>query len=59
MNPQMHPSEEAQAILDLFEGEISIYEKKGEKEAGKWLRIKRMVGQKYLEIESSLSKAKL
>jgi hypothetical protein len=32
---QMHPSEELHAILGLFEGEISIYEKENENGSGK------------------------
>lgn len=59
INPQMHPPQEAQAILDLFEGEISIHEKRTEKGLGKFLKIKKMHGQKYLESELLLKKKKL
>jgi len=56
MDPEMHPSQEVRAILDLFEGEISIYEKETEKGAGKFLKIKRMSNQKYLEDELLLTR---
>jgi hypothetical protein len=56
MNPQIHPSQELQAILDLFDGEISIYEKETEKGLGRYLRIRKMSNQKYLENELPLKK---
>ena len=56
MNPQMHPSQEFQAILDLFDGEINVYERETDKGLGKYLKIKRMSGHKYLEDEISLKK---
>jgi hypothetical protein len=43
----MHPPEELHAILGLFDGEISIYEKGAEE----FLKIKRMSNQKYLKDE--------
>ena len=55
MNPQMHPQQELQAILDLFEGEINIYEK-GNK---KYLKIKKMSNQKYLDSELLLKREDL
>lgn len=55
VDPEMHPSEELHAILGLFDGEISIYEKGAEH----LLRIKRMSNQKYLEDELPLRKRQL
>jgi len=55
MNPHMHPLEEAQAILDLFDGEIEVYEK----EFKKLLRIKKMYGQNYISDNLPLNKNKL
>jgi len=52
MNSQMHPQQELQAILDLFEGEINIYEKSNRK----YLKIKRMSNQKYSDDELLLKK---
>ena len=47
----MHPSQEVQAVLDLFEGEINIYEKETEKGLQKFLKIKKMANQRYLKDE--------
>jgi len=56
IDPRMHPSEELYAILGLFDGEISIYEKETEKGLAKYLKIKKMSNQKYLEDELILKK---
>jgi KaiC/GvpD/RAD55 family RecA-like ATPase len=52
VDPQMHPPEELHAILGLFDGEINIYEKGTER----FLKIKRMSNQKYVEDELLLKK---
>jgi len=52
VDPEMHPSEELHSILGLFDGEINIYQKGAEK----FLRIKRMSDQKYLEDELLLTR---
>jgi len=54
IDPQMHASEELHAILGLFDGEISIYEKETEKGLRKYLQIKKMSNQKYLENDIAL-----
>jgi hypothetical protein len=59
MNPLMHPSEETQSILSLFEGEICIYEKETEKGSEKLLRIRKMYNQKYIDSALPLKKGKL
>lgn len=59
LNPQMHPAEEVQAVLDPFEGEINIYQRETAGAAQKYLRIRRMLNQRYLENEMQLVKAKL
>jgi len=59
MNPYMHPSEEVHAILGLFDGEINIYEKDTVKGSEKFLKIKKMYNQKYLESELPLRKERL
>jgi len=56
IDPQVHPSEELHAILGLFDGEINIFEKETEKGSGRYLKIKRMSDQKYLENEILLTK---
>lgn len=55
MNPYMHDTQEVQAILDLFEGEISIYER----DSAKSLKVRKMHNQRYLESELPLRKEKL
>ena len=59
MNPHMHSSEEVQAILGLFEGEINIYEMESPKGIRRFLRIKKMYNQRYIENKMLLKKEKL
>ncbi|MCJ7423184.1 hypothetical protein MUP01_02810 [Candidatus Bathyarchaeota archaeon] len=59
MNPHMHAPEELHAVLGLFDGEISIYEKEEQRSLAKYLRIKRMHNQRYLENELPLRKTRL
>ena len=56
IDSQMHPSEELHAILGMFEGEISVYEKETAKGLRKYLRIKKMGNSKYLEDELPLKR---
>ncbi len=58
VDPQMHSPEQVHAILDLFDGEISIYEKDGG-DFTKYLRIRKMHRQRYLETELPLKKTRL
>lgn len=55
MNRQMHAPEEAYAVLDLFDGEIEVYERDSEKT----LRIKKMYGQNYVGDDLPLCKERL
>jgi tetratricopeptide (TPR) repeat protein len=57
IDPQVHPSEELHAIAGLFEGEINICEKETEKGSQRYLKIKRMSDQKYLENEILLTRS--
>ena len=59
MDPEMHSSQDARAILDLFDGEINIHEKETDEGLGKYLKIKKMSGHKYLEDELPLKKGQL
>jgi tetratricopeptide (TPR) repeat protein/KaiC/GvpD/RAD55 family RecA-like ATPase len=56
MDPEMHPPQEVRAVLDLFEGEISIFKKETGKGPAKYLKIQRMSNQKYLEDELPLKR---
>ncbi len=55
VDPHMHAPHEAAAITSLFDGEISIYERDVETDH-KYLKIKRMHNESYLESELSLRK---
>jgi len=59
VNPHMHPPEEVQAILGLFEGEIRISEKETETGIEKILRIRKLYNQRYLENELPLTRESL
>jgi hypothetical protein len=59
MDPEMHPPQEVRAVLDLFEGEINIYERETAKGLEKFLKIKKMSNQNYLENELLIKKEKL
>jgi KaiC/GvpD/RAD55 family RecA-like ATPase len=54
VDPEMHSSEELHAILGLFEGEISVYEKENEKGSAKYLKIRKMSNHGYLDDELPL-----
>jgi len=56
MDAGMHSPQEVRAILDLFEGEINIHEKKIKKGFRKYLRIKKMHNQRYSDSELPLKK---
>jgi hypothetical protein len=59
MNPQMHPSEQTQAVLDLFDGELNICERETKKGSERFLRVKRLSAQEYLETEMPLRKERI
>lgn len=59
INPQMHTPQEVQALLDLFEGEIGISERETEGVLRKYLKIRKMLNQKYLDCELPLMKDRL
>ncbi len=59
MNPHMHPPREVHAILGLFEGEINIYEKETEEGIATFLKIRKMLDQRYSESKLHLRKDKL
>jgi KaiC/GvpD/RAD55 family RecA-like ATPase/tetratricopeptide (TPR) repeat protein len=59
VNPQMHPREEVEAILSLFDGEIALAEKDTDNGVKKVLKVKRLSGQEYLDTELEVTKEKL
>lgn len=54
LNPQMHPAQDVQAILDIFEGEICICEKQTRRGLEKFLAVRRLSNQRHLESELPL-----
>jgi len=56
MDPEMHLSKDVHAVLDIFDGEISIYEKETGRRSARFLRILRMLDQEYSEEELALGK---
>jgi tetratricopeptide (TPR) repeat protein/KaiC/GvpD/RAD55 family RecA-like ATPase len=59
IDPEMHLSKDVHAVLDIFDGEISIYEKETGKKSARFLRILRMLDQEYLEEELALGKKRV
>ncbi len=55
VNPQMHNTEEVQAVIDLFDGEIRVYEKADQR----LMQIRRMYEQEYIAEEMPLRKDRL
>jgi KaiC/GvpD/RAD55 family RecA-like ATPase len=56
IDPEMHLSKDVHAVLDIFDGEISIYEKETGKRPARFIRISRMLDQEYVEEELVLDK---
>ncbi|MGA2461184.1 MAG: tetratricopeptide repeat protein [Candidatus Bathyarchaeia archaeon] len=51
LNPFMHSSEEVQAVVDLFDGNLEIFEKDVEGSPGKFMRVRWMHGITVAETE--------
>ena len=56
VDPQMHPAEELQAVLGLFEGEIRVTEKETPQGTKQTLKIRKLYNQKYQENEIALTR---
>jgi hypothetical protein len=59
IDPGMHSQQEVRAILDLFDGEININEKKTKKGFKRYLIIKKLRAQQYSEEEMPLKRKEL
>lgn len=59
IDPSMHPSEEFQAVLSLFDGEIRISERENTLGVEKVLKILRLYNRRYSEREMVLTKEKI
>ena len=56
MNPSMHPPDQATAVLDLFDGEISLYQTEDPLECKKSIRVKKLRNQDYIKNPICLTK---
>jgi len=56
IDPQMHPPEELQSIVGIFDGEIRVTEKETPEGIKQTLRVRKLLNQKYLEKEIILTK---
>jgi hypothetical protein len=59
IDPRMHPPEETQAVLSLFDGEIRVTERDTPPGVRQVLQIRRLHNQKYSEQELILTKEEL
>jgi KaiC/GvpD/RAD55 family RecA-like ATPase len=59
VDPSMHPAEELQAILGVFDGEIRITEKETPEGTKRTLKIRKLINQKYSDKEIILNKEAL
>ncbi|MGD9130559.1 MAG: ATPase domain-containing protein [Candidatus Bathyarchaeota archaeon] len=49
MDPDMHPTDQAKAVLNLFDGEISLYQTEDPLECKKSIRVKKLRNQDYIK----------
>jgi hypothetical protein len=59
LNPLATTKEEAQSIIDFFDGVIEIFEKPLMERSRRFLMIRKMYGQRYSEDEVLMDKDKL
>ncbi len=59
IDPQMHPPEELQSIVGIFDGEIRVTEKETPEGIKQTLRVRKLLNQKYLDKEIVLAKESL
>ena len=59
LNPHMHTKEETQALLDLFDGQISLFEKDIQGNTRIFMQVKRMNNTKYSSKDTILIKENL
>jgi KaiC/GvpD/RAD55 family RecA-like ATPase len=49
LNPMMHPTADVHAILGLFDGELNLYEEKSQDGLDKFVVVRKMYNQRYVE----------
>jgi hypothetical protein len=57
MDPAMHPTDQATAVSNLFDSEISLYQTEDPLECKKSLRVKKLRNQDYIKNPICLMKA--
>jgi len=57
LDPSMHPADHANAIINLFDGEISVYQTEDPLECKKSLRVKKLRNQDYIKNPICLTKS--
>jgi len=58
MNPAMHPSDQAAGVMDLFDGEINLFEIEDPLECKNSVRVKKLKNQDYIKNSICLPKQK-
>ncbi len=58
-DPQIHPSEELQAVLGVFDGEIRVTEKESPDGSKRLLKIRKLGNQRYFDKEKVLDRKSL
>ena len=56
VNADMHPPDQATAVLELFDGEINLYQTEDAMECRKSLRVKKLRNQDYIKNPICLAK---
>lgn len=59
LNPHMHSKEDVQSLLDLFDGQVEIYEKELQGEPRMFMRVKRLNNSRYSSKEVQLIRENL
>jgi KaiC/GvpD/RAD55 family RecA-like ATPase len=59
VDPSMHPAEDLQAVLSVFDGEIRVTEKETPDGSRQVMKVRKLVSQKYSDKEVILDKEKL
>jgi KaiC/GvpD/RAD55 family RecA-like ATPase/tetratricopeptide (TPR) repeat protein len=48
LNPKMHPADQVNAVLDLLDGEINLYETQDQKDFKKYIQVKKLRNLDYM-----------
>jgi len=59
LNPHMHSKEDVQSLLDLFDGQVEIYEKELQGEPRMFMRVRRLNNSRYSSKEVQLIRENL